>query len=45
VHLEKPHQRPADRHIVFNDEYEAGGILGHKYVIVAAGRVTGLGRH
>ena len=29
VHLEKLHQRPADRDIVFDDEHEASGVLGH----------------
>ena len=28
VHLEELHERPADRQIVFDDEHEAGGVLG-----------------
>ena len=29
VHLEKFHQRPAYRHIVFDDEHETGGVFVH----------------
>jgi hypothetical protein len=29
VHFEKLHQRSPDRHVVFDDEYEARGIFVH----------------
>ena len=29
VHLEELHQRPAHRHVVFDDEHEASCVFGH----------------
>jgi hypothetical protein len=30
VHLQKLHQRPSDRHIVFDHHHEARGIFAHR---------------
>ena len=38
VHLEKLHQRPADRHIVFDDEHEPSAIFVHKVLIESGSR-------
>ena len=34
VHLEKLHQRSSHRHVVFDDEHETGGIVGHEHPAV-----------
>ena len=31
VHLEELHERPSDRHVVFDDEHQAVRALGHGY--------------